>query len=113
MDLPMDDLAEYRADHVLGEYLEQQSFAGLGRAVDQDLALPHLGDVVAVAGQALVDHVEIGVRAVLEPDAVGAKLVDGGEDIVGGERDMLDALAFIFAQELLDLAMLVDRKSVV
>src|SRR3546814_6347683 len=78
--LPLDDLEEDRADHVLGEYLEQQAFAGLGRAVDQDLALPHLGDVVAVAGQALVDHVEIGVRAVLEPDAVGAKLVDRSEE---------------------------------
>jgi hypothetical protein len=62
---------------------------------------------VAVAGQALVDQIEIGFGAVLETNAVGAQLVDGREDVVGGERDMLDAFALILAQELLDLAVLV------
>ncbi len=35
--------------------------------------------------------------------------VDGGEDVVGGEREVLDALALIGAEELLDLAVLVLR----
>ena len=62
---------------------------------------------MAVAGQARVDQVEIGVGAVLEADAVGAQPVDGREDVVGGEREVLDALAVIGAEELLDLAVLV------
>src|SRR3954467_3396573 len=69
--LALDDLEEDRADHVLGEDLEQQTLAGLGRAVDQDSPPAHLRNVVAVAGQALVDHVVIGFGAVLEADAVG------------------------------------------
>src|SRR3954469_9880035 len=75
--LALDDLEEDQADHVLGEDLEEQAFAGLRRPVDQDSALPHLLDRVVMPGQALVDHVEIGVGAVLEADAVGAKRVDG------------------------------------
>src|SRR3954462_1239597 len=59
--LALDDLEEDRADHIHGEDLKQQALSGLRRAVDQYLALPHLGDVVAVAWKALVDHVEIGV----------------------------------------------------
>src|SRR5437763_10464761 len=82
--LALDDLEEDRADHILGEDLEEQALAGLGRAVDQDAALAHLLDRMAVAGHALVDHLVIGVGAVLEADAVGAQLIDGGEDVVGG-----------------------------
>src|SRR3954471_5933687 len=102
--LALDDLEEDRADHILGEDLEEEAFAGLGRSVDQDAALAHLGDVVVVAGNALVDHVVIGFGAVLELDAVRPQRIDGGEDIVGGEGEMLDALAFIFLQIFLDLA---------
>src|SRR5688572_5239715 len=105
--LALDDLEEDRADHVLGEDLEQQALAGLGGAVDQDAARAHRADVVAVAGQALVDHVVIGVGAVLELDAVGPERVDGGEDVVGGEGQVLDALALIFLQIFGDLAVIV------
>src|SRR3712207_7161862 len=80
--LPLDDLEEDRADHVLGEDLEEQALAGLWGAVDEDAALPHLVGVMAVARKPLVDHVVIGFGAVLEADAVGAKLVDRGEDVV-------------------------------
>src|SRR3954452_24472734 len=73
--LALDDLEEDRSDHVLGEDLEEQALAGLGRAVDQDAALAHLGDIVAVPGHALVDHVVIGFGAVLELDAVGPQRV--------------------------------------
>src|SRR5688500_16191604 len=105
--LALDDLEEDRADHVLGEDLEQQALAGLRRAVDQDAALAHRADVVAVAGHALVDHVVIGFGAVLETDAVGPQRVDGGEDVVGGKGQMLDTLAFIFLQIFGDLAEIV------
>src|SRR3546814_8737288 len=64
--------------------------AGLGRAVDQDAPLAHLLDIVAMPWQALVDHVEIGVGAVLETDAVGAQPVHRREDVVGGERKVLE-----------------------
>src|SRR6185369_6460327 len=37
----------------------------------------------------------------------GADDVDRGVDVAGAERDVLDALTFIFAQELLDLALVV------
>src|ERR1044072_1182760 len=105
--LALDDLEEDRADHVLGENLQQQAAARLRRAVDQYAALAHGLDIVAMAGQALFDHVVIAGGRVLEPDAVGAQGVDRGEDVIGGKGDMLDALASIGAQELLDLAMLV------
>ncbi len=62
---------------------------------------------MAVAWKPLVDQVEIGVRAVLEADSVGSELVDGCEDVVRRQCDMLDSLALIFLQELLDLAVLV------
>src|SRR5690606_14955938 len=78
--LALDDLEEDRADHVLGEDLQQQPLAGLGRAVDQDAALAQRRDVVAVARNALVDHLVIGVRAVLEANAIGAQRIDRGED---------------------------------
>src|SRR3954465_12858720 len=75
--LALDDLEEDRADHVLGEDLEEQALAGLRRPVDQDSPLAHFLDRVVMPGQALVDHVEIGVGAVLEADAVGAECVYG------------------------------------
>src|SRR5690606_24202368 len=43
--LALDDLEEDRADHALGEDLQQQPLAGLGRAVDQDAALAQRRDV--------------------------------------------------------------------
>src|SRR5436190_13855762 len=102
--LALDDLEEDRADHVLGEDLKQQALARLGRAVDQDPPLAHRLDVVGVAGDSLVDHVVIGFGAVLEADAVGAEHVHRLEDVVGGEGEVLDSLAFIFLQIFGDLA---------
>src|SRR4051812_19425112 len=105
--LTLDYLEEDRPDHVLGEDLEEQALAGLGRAVDENAALAHLGDVMAVSGHPLVDHVVIGFRAVLEAYAVRSQRVDGREDVVGGEGEVLDAFALIFLQIFLDLAELV------
>src|SRR6478672_694697 len=103
--LALDDLEEDRPEGVLGEDLQQQ--AVLVRAVDQDAVQAHAGDVVSMARQALVDQVEIGVDRILEGDAATLHLLDGLEDVVGGQGDVLDALAVVAAQELLDLAVLV------
>src|SRR3954471_848069 len=58
--LALDDLEKDRADHILREDLEEEALARLGGAVDEDAALAHFGNVVVVAGDALVDHVIIG-----------------------------------------------------
>src|SRR5690606_1033048 len=103
--LALDDLEEDRTEGVLGEDLQQQAF--LLRTVDQDAVLAHPLDVLAVAGQALVDQFEIGLDGVLEGNAAALHLLDGLEDVVGGQGDVLDALAVVAAQELLDLRVLV------
>ncbi|OIQ69918.1 hypothetical protein GALL_484760 [mine drainage metagenome] len=54
-----------------------------------------------------VDAVEIGVDGVLELHAPGAHGLDGGEDVLGPQRHVLDALALVVLQELLDLGVLV------
>jgi predicted murein hydrolase (TIGR00659 family) len=66
--LALDDLEEDRPDHRLREDLQQQARCAGGRAVDQD-AVRAAGDVLAVAGQALVDQVVIGLDGVLEAHA--------------------------------------------
>src|SRR5215213_2854790 len=105
--LALDDLEENRADHVLGEDLQQQALT-LGRgAVHQDAALLELGDALLMAFDSLGQHLVISVGRVLEGNAAGPDDVDCGVDIAGAERDVLDALAFVFAQELLDLALVV------
>src|SRR5215212_2786655 len=48
--LALDDLEEDRADDVLREDLQQQAFALLGIAVEQDAALAQLFQVLAVTG---------------------------------------------------------------
>src|SRR5262250_182942 len=71
--LALDDLEEDRADDGLGEDLQQQAaVAGLRlrRAVDQDAAAAQAGEVLAMAGQALVDHLVVGVGRVEELDAL-------------------------------------------
>ena len=79
----------------------------VGRAVDQDAVGAQPLHVLAVAADARVDLVEIGVRRVLEAHAAGAHRLDGGEDVVRRQRHVLDALAVVVAQELLDLRLVV------
>ena len=67
--LALDDLEEDRADHVLGEDLQQQALALGRRAVDQDAALLELGGRLAMAFDALVDQLVISVGRVLERNA--------------------------------------------
>src|SRR2546426_1125379 len=89
--LPLDDLEEDRADGGLGEDLQQQPAARA--AVDQDPAPLQLLERLAMVRQALADHLVVGVRGV--------------------QGDVLDALAVILLEILLDLRAvvrgLVDR----
>src|SRR3954469_3138568 len=93
--LALDDLEEDRADHVLGEDLQQQPLPFGRRAVHQDAALLQLGDALVVALDAGRQHLVISVRRVLERNAARADDVDRFVDVAGAERDVLDALAFI------------------
>src|SRR2546428_3705410 len=106
--LPLDDLEEDRADGGLGEDLQQQPAARA--AVDEDLPLLQLGERLAMVRQALADHLVVGVRRVEQPHARGAQPVDGGVDVRGVQRDVLDALAVILLARLLDLRV-VDGES--
>src|SRR3546814_11621217 len=63
--LALDDLEEDRPDHVLGEDLEQDAFVA-DIAVDQDAVLLQSLEILAVAGDALVDQLVIGLDRILQ-----------------------------------------------
>src|SRR5512140_1023777 len=100
--LALDELEEHGAEERLREDLQQQALAAaFGRAVEQDAARAEVGDVLAVTGQALVEHLVIRVRGRLhERYAARAEPIEGVEQIVGEQRDVLDALAVEAHQEL-------------
>ena len=89
--LALNEFKEDGANSLLREDLQKQALPLSRRAVDQDFPLPELFDVVAVAGQALVDQVEIGIDGVLKGDAAGIEPVHGGEQIIRTHRNVLDA----------------------
>src|SRR6185437_10584387 len=62
----LDDLEEDRTDHRLGEYLQQQPAALGRRAVDQDAIGGQSLQVLAMARQAGIDLLVIGVGHGLE-----------------------------------------------
>src|SRR3546814_14166196 len=106
--LALDDLEERRADDVRGEELQQAAAVRRRRAVDQDLAGREPREVLAVARQAAVDLLVVGIRhAFLESDALALEGRDGGIDVVGAERDVLDPLAPVLLQVLGDLRLVV------
>src|SRR6218665_287649 len=113
--LALDQLEEDRADHLLGEDLQQQLVrrVQVRSAVDQDAQAAQVLDALAVVGQALVDQVEVGVDRVLELDAAGLHALDRRVDVVAAQGHVLDALAVVQVQVLGDLALvvaaLVDR----
>ena len=65
---------------------------------------------------AVGQHLVIGRRHPQERDVVGGHGADGGDDVVGGQRDVLHARAAVELEELLDLrpppalGRLVDRE---
>src|SRR6185312_14196227 len=107
--LALDDLEEDRTDHVAGEDLQQQTLPALGVAVDQDTPAAQLLERLTVSLDARVDAFVIGVRRILEREPAAAKHVDRAIDVFGGERDVLNALAVVLPQILLDLALVVLR----
>ena len=68
-----------------------------------------------MAGQPLVDQVEVGADRVLELDAAGTHALDGAVDVVRAHGHVLDALAAVklqvFGNLALVVAALVDRDS--
>src|SRR5690606_5578056 len=80
--LALDDLEEDRADRVLGEDLQQLALAGLRIGVDQDAVAAQALHVLAVVRDALVDHLEVGVRGVEELDPGLAHLLHRGVDVL-------------------------------
>src|SRR5579862_1892013 len=99
--LALDDLEENGADERAREDLQQIASVC---AVDQDAALPELLDRLAVPGQPLLEHLVIRIRRWRhEREATCVQRVPGGEDIRGMQRDVLNALAMILLDELLDL----------
>ena len=112
--LALDDLEEDRADHRLGEDLQQQPAALGRRAVDQDaVGAPARSRSSPWPGSARVDLLVVGVGRVLERHALRAQRLDRLVDVAGAERDVLDALAVIGREIFLDLRLvvgaLVDR----
>src|SRR5439155_8333355 len=108
---PLDELEEDRPELVLAEDLQQEL---AGPAVDQDLALLQLGEVLAVPRDALVDELIVGVEGVEELHPARAQRVDRLGQIARPHGDVLDAFAVIGVEVLADLAallvaFLVDR----
>src|SRR6187397_673871 len=116
--LPLDDLEEDRADHVRGEDLQQLVLVVIlvhALAVQQDAVLLHALEVLAVVLHARVDALVVRVGRVEELHLARAQHLDGREDVLGRERDVLDALAVIGVEVFLDLRLgvrrLVDRNA--
>src|SRR6185503_10761235 len=96
--LALDDLEEDRADDVLREDLQQQALALLRVAVEQDAALAQLFQVLAMAADARVHTLIIGIRRVLELNALPAQHIHGADDVRRAERDVLDPFAAVLLQ---------------
>src|SRR6266851_2191522 len=105
--LALDDLEEDRPDHRRGEDLQQQPGSRRRRAIDQDAVAAQTLKILAMAGEARVHLLIIGVRHVHEGDALAAQPIDRTMDVARGQGDVLDALAAIGLQVLGDLRALV------
>ena len=99
--LALDDLEEDRADHGLGEDLQQQPAALGRRAVDQDAvgapAAP--GPRRGPAGACRSARSRCRARS-WNGTPLAAQRLDRRVDVVGAERDVLDALAVIGARDI-------------
>src|SRR5688572_29617228 len=107
--LALDDFEEDGPDHVGGEDLQQDALFVGAVSVDEYPALLQLGDIFAMARDAFFDAFVIRLRRVLERDSAAAQHVHRAIDVVGRERDVLDALALVLAQVFLDLRLVVLR----
>src|SRR5262245_42455145 len=117
--LALDELEKDRADHGLGENLQQDPRVAAvdhAFAVDQNAVLFQTRDRLGVALNARVRALIIDAgRPRHEFEAPRGKRIGGGVDVVAAHGDMLDAFALILAQILFDLAVvvgaLVDRNA--
>ena len=107
--LSLDDFEENRTDDVLGEDLQQHALAFAWIAVDQDAPFGKLDQLFAVAWDAFIDCIVVGVRRVLEFDALAAQHIDRAIDVIRAEGNVLNTLALVRLQVLLDLALVVLR----
>ena len=105
--LALDELEEDRADLRLRKDLHQQArFAALGRSVQQQAAGLQALNVFAMPWQALIQHFVIRRwRRGHEGHAALFQTVIAGIEIITDQRDVLDALTIVLAQEFLDLAL--------
>src|SRR5215470_4572172 len=104
--LALDELEEHRTEQRLREDLEEQPLlAAFGGSVQEDAARLQLVNLFVVSWQTLLEHLVVGRgRGGHQRDARLAQAVDAGVQIVGEERDVLDALAVELHQEFFDLA---------
>src|SRR6266849_10911166 len=86
--LALDDLEEDRPDHRRGEDLQQQPGSRRRRAIDQDAVAAQTLKILAMAGEARVHLLIIGVRHVHEGDALAAQ----GLQVLGDLRALVGAL---------------------
>src|ERR1700674_3400352 len=101
----LNDLEKDRANGVLGKYLQQD--AALAVAVDENPTPLEFGHRFIVTRDAAVDAFIVGRRRLLKLHAETAQRIDGFINIVGAQRDMLDAFALVLVQVLLYLALIV------
>src|SRR5579884_587948 len=101
--LALDDLEEDRADHGVGEDLQQEAFALAGGAVDQDLVAAQAGHVLAMPREAGIDRLVIGLRHRHERYVAAAQFLYGLVNAARRECDVLDAFAVIGGEILGDL----------
>src|SRR6185437_12711609 len=111
--LALDDLEEDRTDDILREDLQQHALSLARIAVDENAPLLQLAQRLAMTGHAGIARLIISIRRALESHALAAQDVPGAIDVLRTEGDVLNALATVFAQILLDLTLvvlgLVDR----
>src|SRR5450755_1126744 len=86
-----------------------------GSAIQENVVALEARDVLLVPRQPRRQQVIVGLRRLLECDLRDAQFFDGRVDVLGAERDMLDAFALVRHQIFLDLALVVrafvDRNS--
>src|SRR6266404_5309133 len=111
--LPLDELEEDRADHGLGENLQQDlGFAAVDHAlaVNEDPTLFHAPDRFGVTAYPCEAFLVIGIgRPGDELQAVGREPVGAVINRLSADRDVLDAFALILAQKFFDLGFFVGR----
>ncbi len=100
--LPLDDLVEDGGAvfYGLGEDLQHVAFVV---AVDEDAEALELVEGLVDLADAVLELGVVGVRDGEEVDALLLEGGDGGEDVVRGEGEVLDAGAIVEVEVLLDL----------